>query len=160
MKRRRRNERTCFDSSATSLILRPMKRFTEAKVFSGLTTAWRLAICCQGGLFGGGRRRRKVRPFFRFPPFFSRPLLRSWGCCLALLEEETRFAPASTSDGFDMACEALRSSSLARGTRKRGVRRGARWRGVGGWVGGGGSKREERRQLHSEEERRRVASDG
>lgn len=45
-KRRRGTELTCLDSSATSLILRPIKRFTEAKVFSGLTTAWRLAICC------------------------------------------------------------------------------------------------------------------
>ena len=36
---------TCFDSSFTSFILRPMKRFTDANVFSGLTTPWRLAIC-------------------------------------------------------------------------------------------------------------------
>ena len=43
---------TCLLSSCTSPILRPMKRFTEKKVFSGLTTAWRLAIC-------GGRRRRE-----------------------------------------------------------------------------------------------------
>ncbi len=36
---------TCFISSPTSFILRPMKRFTDANVFSGLTTPWRLAIC-------------------------------------------------------------------------------------------------------------------
>ena len=39
---------TCLLSSPTSFILRPMKRFTEKKVFSGLTTAWRLAICGRG----------------------------------------------------------------------------------------------------------------
>ena len=42
---RKQSQLTCFDSSATSPILRPMKRLTDAKVFSGLTTAWRLAIC-------------------------------------------------------------------------------------------------------------------
>ncbi len=39
----------CFDSSATSLIFRPMKRLTEKNVFSGLTTAWRFAICGECG---------------------------------------------------------------------------------------------------------------
>mmetsp|Transcript_4580 Transcript_4580/g.12509 ORF Transcript_4580/g.12509 Transcript_4580/m.12509 type:complete len:200 (-) Transcript_4580:46-645(-) len=36
---------TCLVSSPTSPALRPMKRLTEKKVFSGFTTAWRLAIC-------------------------------------------------------------------------------------------------------------------
>jgi len=38
----------CLDSSPTSFIFRPMKRLTEKKVFSGFTTAWRLAICAHG----------------------------------------------------------------------------------------------------------------
>jgi hypothetical protein len=36
---------TCLLSSLISSILRPMKRFTEKKVFSGFTTACRFAIC-------------------------------------------------------------------------------------------------------------------
>lgn len=45
---------TCLLSSCTSLILRPMKRLTEKKVFSGFTTAWRLAICGGAGGWAGG----------------------------------------------------------------------------------------------------------
>ncbi len=34
-----------MDSEPTSDMRRPINRFTEKKVFSGFTTAWRLAIC-------------------------------------------------------------------------------------------------------------------
>ena len=43
--RRQACDFTCLLSSLTSSILRPMKRLTEKKVFSGFTTAWRFAIC-------------------------------------------------------------------------------------------------------------------
>ena len=36
---------TCFASLSISFIFLPMKRLTEKKVFSGLTTPCRLAIC-------------------------------------------------------------------------------------------------------------------
>ena len=65
---------TCFDSSATSFILRPMNRLTDANVFSGLTTPWRFAIYAMpaplSGLCAGPARCREesARPHARCPP--------------------------------------------------------------------------------------------
>ena len=58
---RKQSQLTCFDSSATSPILRPMKRLTDAKVFSGLTTAWRLAICVLSPVASFARSEKRER---------------------------------------------------------------------------------------------------
>ena len=75
-----------MDSSATSPILRPMKRLTDAKVFSGLTTAWRLAICCFFSVLyrlrkKRGRKEKKVRTQVFFSSFRRGRLPRRWSCC-------------------------------------------------------------------------------
>ena len=59
-----------------------MKRLTDAKVFSGLTTAWRLAICVLSPVASFARSEKKVSPGFFFPLLPAGRLPGRWSRCL------------------------------------------------------------------------------